>query len=668
MFEFRIGDVLDLDDGAYQVEGIQGGCLRLSRQHDLQIQIVHVTALSRRLALPPKMDREVPAPDALARLTADELQQVEELSLHVEEVLYGKPLGHDLLRPEYDPATTTQKERVSRKVEELRSQGRQTSVRSIDRYIARYKAGGPAALIDGRAQRAINPLGQLDDRVREALTAVIARATDASTVTVTKLIFDTREEVLRSYPDEGVEMPSERTMRRCVEALTKGKHTAGNAATRRSAANVPKRMFKGRPAFAPGHEVQIDTSPFDVLVFGNDGEPIRAKLTIMLDKATQGIIATSINVEGVKGLDLAFMLAQCLTPRPSRPGGAEAFNELELRQMPWAQALTAEEVEHFDLTRPFIKPQRIMTDNGREYRSSTFISACQRFGIDVTQSATRTPTDKANVERAFHTIKTKFAEHLPGFTGGSVDRRGRNPEKEDLLDIYTLAELFDRWVSVVWQNMQHDALRDPLHPNVIHSPNSMYMAMFDMTGYVPVPLTGEDYVALLPTVERSIQADGIQHDYRRYDSVDLHPYRLQKSPHTRTGSWTIHYNPHNPAAVWVRDPETSVWIECAWMNKDAFERPFSASIRRRAREITAASDTLGDPASMQATIEMIGRTKEAQASKARKDTAQETERRLAEQFDKPIPQPTTIMNTVHDFDDDEDEYDDYGIFDPRKRN
>lgn len=223
MFEFRIGDVLDLDDGAYQVEGIQGGCLRLSRQHDLQIQIVHVTALSRRLALPPKMDREVPALDALARLTADELQQVEELSLHVEEVLYGKPLGHDSLRPEYDPARTTQTERVSRKVEELRSQGRQTSVRSIDRYIARYKAGGPAALIDGRAQRAINPLGQLDDRVREALTAVIAKATDASTVTVTKLIFDTREEVLRSYPDEGVEMPSERTMRRCVEALTKGK-------------------------------------------------------------------------------------------------------------------------------------------------------------------------------------------------------------------------------------------------------------------------------------------------------------------------------------------------------------------------------------------------------------------------------------------------------------
>src|SRR5690625_6454243 len=30
------------------------------------------------------------------------------------------------------------------------------------------------------------------------------------------------------------------------------------------------------------------------------------------------------------------------------------------------------------------------------------------------RSAIRTPTDKPNVERAFHTIKTRFVEHLPG--------------------------------------------------------------------------------------------------------------------------------------------------------------------------------------------------------------------------------------------------------------
>lgn len=112
MFEFRIGDVIDLEDGSYQVEGIQGGCLRLLRQHDQQVEITHVTALSRRLALPPKMNQEIPATEALGQLATSELQEVEELSRHIEEVIYGKPLGRDTFRPEYDPNTTTQNERV----------------------------------------------------------------------------------------------------------------------------------------------------------------------------------------------------------------------------------------------------------------------------------------------------------------------------------------------------------------------------------------------------------------------------------------------------------------------------------------------------------------------------------------------------------------------------
>lgn len=130
----------------------------------------------------------------------------------------------------------------------------------------------------------------------------------------------------------------------------------------------------------------------------------------------------------------------------------------------------------------------------------------------------------------------------------------------------------------------------------------------------------------------------------------------------------VHYNPNNPAAVWVRDPETSVWIECAWMNKDAFARPFSAAIRRKARQITAASGVLGDPDSTQATIEMIGQTTDAQASKARQDAAQRAERRLSEQAGKPMPKPTTVMTVVTEHDDDDDEYEEFELFDPRKAN
>jgi hypothetical protein len=97
---------------------------------------------------------------------------------------------------------------------------------------------------------------------------------------------------------------------------------------------------------------------------------------------------------------------------------------------------------------------------------------------------------------------------------------------------------------------------------------------------VPLPLSADDYVALLPTELRTIQMDGIQIAYRRYDAHELHPYRLQDSTDaSRGGKWTVHYNPHDPSAVWVRDPEGSGWIQCDWMNREAFARPFSESVR-----------------------------------------------------------------------------------------
>jgi len=648
MHKYKIGDTIPLSDGDYVIEGIRGALVRIRNIHTDDMQILHPTALTRLLDVPPVLNADNPEPRDLELLDEEERERVETLARHIREVTEG---SEDI---RYNPDKTNLTERVKAKVDELAITGVQLSERHFRRLITAYKEYGASGLVDGRKKRLEQPLGRLDGRVLDVLVEVIADQTDKSTVSATTLIAHVRREVLERYPGQQVPFPSDRTMRRRIEALTKGKHTTGSAPTRRSAANVPNRMFNARPAIAPGHEVQIDTSPFDVLVLDDKGDPVRAKLTIMLDKATMSIIASSVNIAGVKGVDLAFMLSQCLLPRPARPNEGKLPQELELPQMPWAKHLSNEELQEYDLNRPFIKPQRIVTDNGKEYLSETFRSACQTFGIDLTRSATRTPTDKPNVERAFHTIKTMFLEKLPGFTGGSVDRRGVNPEGEDLLTVYELAELFDRWVSVVWQNRRHEALRDPVNPRLVHSPNSMYMAMFDMTGYVPVPIHVDDYIALLPTVVRTIQTDGIQVNYRRYDSIHLSPYRLQESPRADLdGGWEVHYNPHNPDAVWVRDPQTNDWIECAWMNKDAFKRPFSASIRRKAREITRAQGLLGDPDAHARAVELLGLLESERARMRKKESQRVGEQRLAEQSGRYLPLPVTTL--VESVEEDEDE-------------
>ena len=92
-----------------------------------------------------------------------------------------------------------------------------------------------------------------------------------------------------------------------------------------------------------------------------------------------------------------------------------------------------------------------------------------------------------------------------------------------------LQALLDEWIVAVWQNRPHDGLRDPLAPGRALTPNERYAALIDAAGYVPVPLSPEDYIELLPADWRVINSYGVKIGLRTYDSGELNPYRRQHS-------------------------------------------------------------------------------------------------------------------------------------------
>lgn len=138
------------------------------------------------------------------------------------------------------------------------------------------------------------------------------------------------------------------------------------------------------------------------------------------------------------------------------------------------------------------------------------------------------------------------------YTGRNVDHRGRNVESDAFWTLAELQELFDEWVLTAWQNRPHDALRDPRQAARTLSPNEMYAAMVAAAGHVPLTLTGDDYIELLPVEWRTINAYGIQFDNRTYDGADLNPYRRQPSGVATKGNrWEIHYDPYDLRHVWL---------------------------------------------------------------------------------------------------------------------
>ena len=99
---------------------------------------------------------------------------------------------------------------------------------------------------------------------------------------------------------------------------------------------------------------------------------------------------------------------------------------------------------------------------------------CRALGISVQPARPYTPTDKAIVERTFHSINTLFCQHVAGYVGGNVTMRGKDPSADAVFTVAQLQDLFDEWVVAVWQNRPHESLTHLWGQSAAVSPNDAY--------------------------------------------------------------------------------------------------------------------------------------------------------------------------------------------------
>ncbi|WP_307840969.1 Mu transposase C-terminal domain-containing protein [Streptomyces sp. GESEQ-4] len=301
--------------------------------------------------------------------------------------------------------------------------------------------------------------------------------------------------------------------------------------------------------------------------------------------ATRTICAAVMRPAGTKAVDASLLLAKMLVPEPLRPGWPESL-AMSATLIPHARLLDIDARLEQAAAKPVIVPETIGIDHGKVFVSDTFIAACRSLGISVQPSRPATPTDKAVVERTFSSINTLFCQHVSGYTGSNTDRRGAGVEA-----VWTLAELGDllqEWIVACWQQRPHDGLRSPFLPGRSMSPNDAYALLVARTGYVPLPLSGPDYLELLPVVWRSVNDYGIRIDHRTYNCAELAPLRRRPSGvDAKGGLWEIHYDPYDLSQVWVRDARTGEWITVPWTHRHLVSAPFADFTWRRARELLA---------------------------------------------------------------------------------
>jgi putative transposase len=579
----RPGDRVRYDGADHQVVALSGTSVRLHSDDGAQ-SVVLVAYL---MACPEfsVVDGEpLPAVEPfglLDGLPPKVLEDARTWERNIVEVETGLPPNPPLgasPRPGFDPATTTVAERDRAKALELG-----VSLRTMQIRRARYARQGLWGLVDQRTVRLNEATGRVDARLVTVIRELIDDETDTSTGTRSRLIRRVVKAVEATHGPGVVPLPGRTTFYKAIDAVATGRHTFGSAVTRRQTANRPQGVFTPSFAARPGEQVQIDSTPIDVMVLLDNGVPVRADLTIVVDIATRTICAAVLRPVGTKAVDAALLLARMLVPEPMRPGWSASLR-MSASVLPHARLLDIDARMELAAARPVIVPDTIVIDGGKVFVSDTFTRACDRLGVSVQRARPHTPTDKPVVEATFGAINTLFCQHVASYTGSNTTLRGA-----DVTGAWTLPELqelLDEWLLAGWQTRPHDALRDPLAPRRMLSPNEKYAALVAAAGYLPLTLTGQDYLELLPVEWRQINAYGIRIGYRTYDCPELGAYRMQHSGVTaRRGLWEVHYDPYDASNVFVRTPDG--WVTVPWTHLPMVSAPFAEFTWRHARKLAA---------------------------------------------------------------------------------
>jgi hypothetical protein len=587
--ELGIGDRVRAGGRDQTVIGVSGPVVRLA---DTGGQVISVS-VSRLLSvedfavLDARPRPGMPAVSALDGLPGEVAREALWWQRHIVEVLRGVlPDAEEgtVPRPEYDPAVFSLTRREQAKAAELTAAGHPVTASAIAKRRRRYQEQGLLGMVDHRAGKQMPPDGRADAAVVAAMRQAIGEATEESTRTAVFVFRRTRQILAGPGGDAAAKMPSERTLYRLFARLQAGRHTTGSAKTRRSLAARPEGPFGQVAAVAPGDLMQIDSTPLDVLVRLDDGVTGRVDLTGIIDVATRTVTAAVLRPT-TRSVDASVLLARTLTPEPMRPGWPQAM-KMSASALPFRRMLSIDERLEHAAARPVIIPLVIVVDHGKVFVSESFKASCAFLGISFQPARKATGTDKPHIERMLGSVATLFAQYVSGYTGRGVEYRGRGTEDGAVWSLPELQDLLDQWVIAGWQNRPHDGLRDPLHPGRAFTPNEKYAALIETAGYVPLALSPDDHIELLPAAWRVVNAYGIKISRRVYDSAELNPLRMQHSGVTaRKGLWEIHYDPYDVSRIWVRDHWNGGWITVFWTQLHRVAAPFGELAWDHARKL-----------------------------------------------------------------------------------
>ncbi|WP_051551510.1 helix-turn-helix domain-containing protein [Nocardioides sp. URHA0020] len=504
--------------------------------------------------------------------------------------LPGEPL------PEY--TTPLLKDRLKAKAAELG-----LTDRTVRNWVDWYEADELFGLLDQRSARRLNPLAGIDPRIISAAIEqrVVVEGNEA-TGEKGRFYKRLKRRLDHQYGEGAVPLPPRTTLMPKLKTILGPSGTFGPSPGRRSKDRTPTHSFNPLRASRPGQSVLMDATPLDIRAYDpiNDVD-VTVSLSMTLDVATHTICSWRLVIGTENRADAILLIADALRPEAVRPGWKK---HLAARLLALPEELTIHHDDRFEgaAAHPVIYMTNLSADHGKINVSKDCERACRVLRISKRDARKFQPTDKAAVERLFRTIGSGFAQHVAGYTGGSVARRGLNTDGQARWTVDELEEFLAYWVVHIYQNTRTRALPAPGAPNRFMTPNQAYAMLVSCFGWVPAPVDDDLYFRLLPVHWVEFSRAGAKVNYRTYDADVLRLYDTGTpsdylAPLTAKGrrpgreegrrlqgeKWPIRIDPNDITIAWFYSPQHEAWFPLQWVAAPDPDLPMTDLMFRQTR-------------------------------------------------------------------------------------
>lgn len=202
-------------------------------------------------------------------------------------------------------------------------------------------------------------------------------------------------------------------------------------------------------------------------------------------------------------------------------------------------------------------PDLLVTDNGKEFLSKSFMQTCDSLFINVHQNKVETPDNKPHTERQYGTTNTSLLNDLPGKAFSNyLIRQGYSSENEAILTVDEITEIYLIWLIDIFHKKPNT--RGTNCPNVTWNSSAKIWPPNEFKG-----TDDELDFCFADKITRSLRKEGI---YLKtdlyYSSERLAEYRGRKGNHTVA----IKYNPDNLGYIWVLDEDSESYFKVPAIN------------------------------------------------------------------------------------------------------